>query len=522
MALGGSGGGSSRAIEAGRAFVRLFVKDDAGTALGKIAKKFADIGKAALKLTGIGAILGAVIGGLSFKETVDDLARMNTVAKAFGVNGRAMSGLLGVLGAAGGEFKENLEGIIQFATTVDDAVAGKGEQGAALFDGLAVKAKEVADLPIDEKFYAVLGAIREIPQELQESKLALLGGTDSMKQWQKLLTMSKEDIRQMANDLAISSAELDDAARASEAMGRAQTAVNRAWQQVVIALAPAITNAANGFTGVMKEVVNWLKGRTLQDLWDEAMAWVKVGWTEADIFIRNGLAAVWDFFVSGWDAAVLLVKNMFIGLGKGIATAVADAVGGVLDVIGEAKAGIDAINPFQAGGLDAVAGNLAKGIVDIVDGQRPGGAEAKPPKAKAGDAMRAGVAKAFDGLAADAGKEFDEKEQKRKDEWEKRKAKDAADRAKAQADLERVQAEIAARRQARMQEEVVPPRMKKAMAELGKAMGTFGGVGSFLTSGFGSGSGNVGKELVKGQKLGNDLLKMITDKLDNTTPFVFT
>src|SRR4051812_27730800 len=127
MALGGGGsgggGGGAKGVRMGGAYVELTAKDSITAHLKKVAGKFADFGKQVLALTGIGGVLGGILGGLSFKETADDLSKMNDVAKAFGVNGTRISGLFGVLTTAGGEFKENLEGVIQFSQTLDQAIS---------------------------------------------------------------------------------------------------------------------------------------------------------------------------------------------------------------------------------------------------------------------------------------------------------------------------------------------------------------------------------------------------------------
>jgi hypothetical protein len=340
---GGGGGGSARGIEAGRAFVRLGAKDDLTAHLKKIGGAFAEFGKKALAVTGIGGAVAGVIGGLSFKETADDLSKMNDVAKAFGAaSERGVSGLFGVLNAAGGEFKENLEGVIQFSGTVEKAVQGVG-QGKELFDGLKVSAQDVAKLPIEEQFYSVLSAIRDMPQPLQESKLALIGGTDSMKQWQKLLSMSSDEVQEIAKRTAFGRQELEDAAAASKAMGAAQAALNRGWQQAVVILSPLVASLATMGADALKPVAEFLKNRSLGDLWEEALIRLKQGGSEAAMFLQGTFSGIWDFFASGWDSAVLVVKNLFADLaefiGRTMRQAVTGALEGPLALLGKVDAG---------------------------------------------------------------------------------------------------------------------------------------------------------------------------------------
>jgi hypothetical protein len=495
---GGGGGGSARGIEAGRAFVRLGGKDDLSAMLKGLVGKFNSFGATVLKLTGIGGLVGGLLGGMSFKETADDLSKMNDVAKAFGITGRQASGLFGALQAAGGEFKENLEGIIQFSTTVQEAVDGVGTQGAKLFDGLKVSAKEVVDLPIDEKFMAVHEAIRELPQAAQETKLALLGGTDSMKQWQRLLAMSNEEFRQLAKDMQIGTKELEDAAQASREMQKAGAAIQRVWQQVVIMLAPSVTQLAKAAVDAMKPVVEWMKGRTLQDVWDEVVALAGVAWTEVSIFARDVWAEVWDFFRGGWDAAVKFARDLFADLAVGVSGMLVDAFKGALN--------------FLAGGVNKVAGVVAVADAGLANKMRAGAAAARVGLGQMADDAKGGAKAVADAVKAGAKAEFDANARLRAAEKAAREAKNAEDRQAAQAELDRVRAEIALRRAVRMEEEKEAEKVGQKMAgQIGKALGTFG-VGSFLQQGYGVQSADKGKQMVDEQRKGNRLLAKLVDK----------
>jgi hypothetical protein len=433
-------------------------------------------------LTGVGGAIGGILGGLSFKETADDLSRMSDVAKAFGISGKQASGLFGVLGAAGGEFKENLEGVIQFSGTVEKALNGVG-QGAELFKDLSITAKEIEGLSVDEQFYRVLASIRELPQEAQEAKLALLGGSDSMKQWQPLLSMSAEQIRQIAEDTAISTAELEDAAAATKAMQQAGAAANRVWQQTVIMIAPMVTATAKKIAELLKPVVEWMRGRTLQDMWDEVKALFQVAWTEVAAFTQETWKTATDFFVSGWDSAVLLVKGMFSGL---------------------ARFGADAIH-------EAIMGNVK--LLKLADPKAAAAIEALSGRAKAG------VGKGLDIFDQSAQDEFAVRQTVRANEKRDLADRLNAERQAARDNLDAVRAEIDARRKQRMEEEKAPAaKLPQLAKQLSQSFGTFG-AGSFLRQGFGVRSADVGKQMVAEQKKGNGLLAQL---VDSAQPLVFT
>jgi hypothetical protein len=254
MALNGGGFGGS-AIRAGRAFVELFLDDNMLTrGLAASQKRLEAFGRVT---AGIGTRLFAAgaAGTAAFASVVEplrDLGKMSDVAKAFGTTAEEASGLLGVLGQFG-EFKENVEGLTQFSEKVRQAAEGAGE-GAKLFDGLSVSAKELLALPIGEQFYRTLGAIRELPQALQIYKLSLVGGTDSMKQWLPLLAMSNDELRAQAKSFERSAEELDAAKAASVGLTGAGNALRRAWEEVGLALAPTVADLAGNVADAARQV----------------------------------------------------------------------------------------------------------------------------------------------------------------------------------------------------------------------------------------------------------------------------
>lgn len=520
---GGGGGASARAIEAGRAYVRLGGKDDLSGFLNRMKAKLAAFGKAlavggGLALGGLGLAAGAGLAAINpLVETLQDLTKMDDVAKAFGTTGRAASGLFGVLGAVGGEFKENLEGVIQFADTVEQALKGGDNQGAKLFDGLAVTAKDVAALPIDEKFFKVHEAIRQLPQPLQEAKLALLGGTDSMKQWQRLLAMSNAEVRELAGRMRFSGAELERAAAATRAYERATGAIGRAWQQVAIVVAPLVEQVANRVADVANGFVGWIKGRDLGNVLAEVGVRLKQGLLEAQIFARDSLSAVWDYLTKDSGQFFDVVRQSIQGLvnytagtfaklfpvvTRGLMAAVREG----LTLLGTAKLALG-----DEAGARQIAESLAamdenRILRDIQAAQERGAAEL-------GEAMKL------------AGEEWDKLSKRFKESSARNAATDADDRKKLTDELEPILMEAEWQRMEQAfrdltEEALVPPAAAAQAKQVGQALGTFGDGGKFLGQMFGGGK-DLPKQQLAAQQQANALLADIKAALAGLRPLAF-
>jgi hypothetical protein len=542
-ATGGGGGASAQGVRAGRAYVELGAKDGLSGVLKRVGSRFASFAQQIIALTGVGGILGGIVGGMGVKDTLDDLSKMSDVAKAFGITGKAASGLFGVLGAVGGEFKENLEGVIQFSDTLQQAIGGADGQAAKLFDGLAVSAKELEGLAVDEQFYRVHAAIRDLPQPLQEAKLALLGGTDSMKQWQRLLTMSGDEVRQLAKDMAIGSAELEEAAQASRAMQAAGAAVNRVWQQLVIMLAPYITQLATAVVNALKPVVEWLKGRTLEHLWAEAVARLKLGWEQVKQIGLETWLAVAGFFEDAWYDAEATAKVIFIdlfgwvdkllsadfwsGLLAGFLTqmaAVGTLFGRMLDDMGKQASALFAqivnvlTNPANAAAaLAALSAGFtpakqdAAAVAAAVEQAKQDVEQMNEAVGKEGAKVVLGGREAA--LQAAADKKQEAAARRALQALEGMQGVEAA-RAALNAELARIERDRAARRGD--DEKAAGPALQNKLSAIARSLGTFGGIGSFLTQGFGvQAAEGVGKQMVKEQQRGNAWLSKIAEGINN-------
>jgi hypothetical protein len=271
MALGsgGAGGGNARGIRAGGAHVEIGIKDKFTASLKGIKNQLTRFG------AGLAVGAGAGVAGVgSMVPVIQEMGKLNSAGKALGTTGAGISGLFGALGSLGGDFKEDLEGITQFVSVLDEAVQGKDGNAAKLFEGLSISAKDLMGLPIEEKFLKMHEAIRKLPQEQQAVRLGLIGGTDSMKKWIEVLALSNPELREMVDLHRMSQEDLDKATVANKAYQKATATVGRVWKQLAVAVAPAIewiATKTSEWLAPLKNLGNW---------WDIQVARFKLGMAE--------------------------------------------------------------------------------------------------------------------------------------------------------------------------------------------------------------------------------------------------
>jgi hypothetical protein len=291
------------------------------------------------------ARLAPMIGAVG---TLQDLGKMKDAADALNMTGEAASGLFGVLAANGGDFKEDLEGIVQFSGRIREALAGVGGsegQAAQLFKGLSVSAKELEGVPLDEQFYRVLGAIRELPQEQQAFKLGLVGGTDSMKKWLPLLARSADETRRMAKSLGMTDEQLTEARDSTRAYQVATASLTAVWRQAAVAVAPVIQMTAEWVTktiGPLAQLVQQNRAAVIAFVATSAAtvalgaAFIGLGLAiNAGLAVLSGLGVALTFLASPLGVAVAAVAALAAGFVylTGVGSALGDTMRGVKDAL---------------------------------------------------------------------------------------------------------------------------------------------------------------------------------------------
>jgi hypothetical protein len=258
---------SAQGIRAGAAYVELSVKDSRLVkGLDAAAKKLkafgASVAGLGLRLAAFRGVVGAnaLPSLVPAMETLNEQAKLASVADAFGLTAEKASRLFGLMRAVGSNIRDATEGLVTFNQRVSDALSGTGEEAAALFRGLGVSAKEFAGLDTADRFYRLLDALRAVPDPAKRVQLLLKAvGEDTGKNLIPVLAMSADEVRALGDAFEQSEADLAQALETQRAYVLATAQLSAVWQQVVAAVAPVIRDLAEWVSRVVKPVVEWAR-----------------------------------------------------------------------------------------------------------------------------------------------------------------------------------------------------------------------------------------------------------------------
>jgi hypothetical protein len=315
-------------------------------------------GPAALAIAGVVGVTKAV-------ETLDEVARAGAAAKAFGLTAEQFTGMAGVARSVGEGQREFIESLVTLGKVASEGAAGKGEVATAWFKSLNLDAQQFKQLRLDEQFFTVFEAIKQIEDPAERVRSLMVAfGEDGGKYLLPLLSKSSAEIRQMAAGFQISTNEVEKATTANQAMTRAGSALSSAWRQIVVAIAPVVEVIANVITG-LRPVFDWL-GRALGAY---AELWSAVA-TEVIGFVRGIVDSVggWVSSLLGLENTTWTVKDVVVGAFRLVGTAAAlvwDTLKAGAGVLSIAFGGVLKILALV---IDALAGlvSLAKGLPDAI------------------------------------------------------------------------------------------------------------------------------------------------------------
>lgn len=332
----GGGSGGSGAIRAGRAFVELFLNDNAVyRSLAKLKDRFAALGSGLLRAGG--AAIGAGTALLApliapFNEAIDRAAQIGDLASIFGGTTETVSRMAFAFETAGLTL-DDLESSMSRLAKIDDS--GR---------------------PLDEVFAEVVTLLNEMPAGLERSKFAadIFG-----KSYSKILDVA-QDLTRLMDEAPIISTE--DTARAEE-FNQEIAKTKAILRAATLPMLEAITPTVKALTDFVRRNAGAVT----------VIAAVGAG------MVAAGLAA------AGLGLAILSVTAIIGGavLAFGALTA---AIAALVSSPGLILAGLGTL----AFAITASTENGARGFVAMADGVMEFGETAKSVFDGIGDAVRAG------------------------------------------------------------------------------------------------------------------------------------
>lgn len=258
-----SGGGTSGAVRAGRAFVELLADDSKLVrALEGVRARLKSFGSFMIRVGAATAGVGAGITA-AFKPALDVLgenAKIANAAEAFGLTAEAASRLFGIMASGGSDIRDATEGLVTFNQRVADAIAGTSDEAKQLFEGLNVSAQEFANLDSAQRFYKLIAALKAVADPAKRVQLLLKAvGEDTGKNLVPILSMTEEEVRRLGDAFETSAEDLKAARDATFAQKIAAAQLSAAWSQVATAIAPNIKEFAEIVSKVVKPVAAWVK-----------------------------------------------------------------------------------------------------------------------------------------------------------------------------------------------------------------------------------------------------------------------
>lgn len=201
--------------------------------------------KSSLRVAGIGAAgaLAAGLGAIAIVnpfERLADIAKQGDIARVFGVSVEAFTGLSAVMKTAGSDARDQIENFTTFSNVIDQAIEGKSQSAADLFNQLKVPPQVFKDLDAVSRFYLLFDSIAKQPQQNQAGLLGKAVGEEGQKNLILLLGKTSEELKKLGKEYEMSTADMAKAQVAAQQLAMAKAQLNKALDQVAIALTPVI------------------------------------------------------------------------------------------------------------------------------------------------------------------------------------------------------------------------------------------------------------------------------------------
>ncbi len=345
MSLSGSGGAAGGGIQAGKAFVELYLDDSkAKSGLGRIKASFSTLGQSLAKLgAGLGGVGSVVAGNLAgaFKVAIDRGVEFQRLGDKLGVPVEQMSAFAYAAETTGVSL-DDLKGHFEnLAERVAQGAMGSGE-AADTFRRLGINAAQLKlQNPVDQ-LITLSESMSKVTNETDRlGMLSTLGG-DQFQWLNSLFKLKPDGIRALMSEAkglgaVVSGEEAKQATEAWGALNRVWTAAKNGFVSLGAAMLPqvdSIKSVSDSIVKVIGDSREWLSQ-------NKEVVVAVAGGAAALVGIGGGLIALGGVFAgvsAGISAIGVLIGPVTAGFGILTAT-----VGALLTPVGILTAGIAAV-----------------------------------------------------------------------------------------------------------------------------------------------------------------------------------
>lgn len=255
-----------RDIEAGGAFVRLFVRSTLRRGLARASQRLKSFGSGVARVgAGVTAAGTAIVGSLGaaisqFQTAGDAVQKM---AIRTGLSTEALSEL-GFAAEQSGTSMESLgAALFRSQRRVANAATGTGPAVRAL-EELGLSAQALTQLTPEQQFDVLVDSLKGVENESRAAQLAFEIFGDNARDLTPLLKEGSDGIAELRNQArelgrSISQQDADAAAELGDAMNRIRSAVGAAAFSIGSALAPAVIEAVDAIGAIVTEAQAWIR-----------------------------------------------------------------------------------------------------------------------------------------------------------------------------------------------------------------------------------------------------------------------
>jgi hypothetical protein len=212
-------------------------------------------------LTAVAGLLstGAIIAGL--KSSADRIDALAKSADRLGISTESFAGLSHAAQQSGSSAEAMVTGMEKLTKTVEEAAAGSKTAKASL-DALGLSAYALVGIPADQQMAKVADAMNGLAGAGERTRAAIdifgRGGGGLV----NTLALGSSGLADMTKEaeklgVALSRADAAQVEAAGDAMSNAGTAVKGLFDTAMVAMAPFVKAAADGFVDLVKRVRDW-------------------------------------------------------------------------------------------------------------------------------------------------------------------------------------------------------------------------------------------------------------------------